>query len=141
MSPSHSRPAAAKSSTFARKVVVPIVALGLAFSVAACQQVQTVEDAPQGDDVVSAPIGDQTVVEGGDLVMALSAEPDRLDPTTSTSLYTRYVMQTMCEKLYDIDQNGDIVPMLAEELPEVSDDGLTVTIPVRSGISSPTAPI
>jgi peptide/nickel transport system substrate-binding protein len=134
MSPSHSRPAAAKSSTFARKVVVPIVALGLAFSVAACQQVQTVEDTPQGDDVVSAPIGDQTVVEGGDLVMALSAEPDRLDPTTSTSLYTRYVMQTMCEKLYDIDENGDIVPMLAEELPEVSDDGLTVTIPVRSGI-------
>jgi peptide/nickel transport system substrate-binding protein len=134
MSQSHSRPAAAKSSTFARKVGVPILALGLAFSVAACQQVQTVEEAPQGDDVVSAPIGDQTVVEGGDLVMALSAEPDRLDPTTSTSLYTRYVMQTMCEKLYDIDENGDIVPMLAEELPEVSDDGLTVTIPVRSGI-------
>jgi peptide/nickel transport system substrate-binding protein len=134
MSPSHSRPSANKSSKFARKVVVPIVALGLAFSVAACQQVQTVEEAPQGDDVVSAPIGDQTVVEGGDLVMALSAEPDRLDPTTSTSLYTRYVMQTMCEKLYDIDENGDIVPMLAEELPEVSEDGLTVTIPVRTGI-------
>jgi peptide/nickel transport system substrate-binding protein len=134
MSPSHSRPSAKKSSKFARKVVVPIVALGLAFSVAACQQVQTAEEAPQGDDVVSAPIGDQTVVEGGDLVMALSAEPDRLDPTTSTSLYTRYVMQTMCEKLYDIDENGDIVPMLAEELPEVSEDGLTVTIPVRTGI-------
>jgi peptide/nickel transport system substrate-binding protein len=134
MSPSHSRLAANKSRTFARRVVVPIAALGLAFSVAACQQVQTVEDAPEGDDVVSAPIGDQTVVEGGDLVMALSAEPDKLDPTTSTSLYTRYVMQTMCEKLYDIDENGDIVPMLAEELPEVSEDGLTVTIPVRSGI-------
>ena len=131
---SHSRPAAQKSRSLARKVLVPFAVLGLALSVTACQQVQTVDDSPQGDDVVSAPIGDQTIVEGGDLVMALSAEPDRLDPTTSSSLYTRYVMQTMCEKLYDIDSAGEIVPMLAAELPEVSDDGLTVTIPVREGI-------
>ena len=131
---SHSRPAAQKSRSLARKVLVPFAVLGLALSVTACQQVQTVDDSPQGDDVVSAPIGDQTIVEGGGLVMALSAEPDRLDPTTSSSLYTRYVMQTMCEKLYDIDSAGEIVPMLAAELPEVSDDGLTVTIPVREGI-------
>ncbi|WP_235929050.1 ABC transporter substrate-binding protein [Marisediminicola senii] len=114
--------------------MVPILALGLALGVAGCQQVQTVDESPQGEDVTSTPIGDQTIVEGGDLVMALSAEPDRLDPTTSSSLYTRYVMQTMCEKLYDIDADGEIVPMLAEALPEISDDGLTVTIPVREGI-------
>ena len=113
---------------------MPIVALGLAFTVTACSPVQTVDDSPQGEDVTSAPIGDQTIVEGGDLVMALSAEPDRLDPTTSSSLYTRYVMQTMCEKLYDIDASGEIVPMLATELPDVSADGLTVTIPVKEDV-------
>ncbi len=134
MSPSHSRFRAQKSSFTARKALVPILALGLALGVAGCQQVQTVDESPQGEDVTSTPIGDQTIVEGGDLVMALSAEPDRLDPTTSSSLYTRYVMQTMCEKLYDIDADGEIVPMLAEALPEISDDGLTVTIPVREGI-------
>ena len=113
---------------------MPIVALGLAFTVTACSPVQTVDDSPQGEDVTSAPIGDQTIVEGGDLVMALSAEPDRLDPTTSSSLYTRYVMQTMCEKLYDIDASGEIIPMLATELPDVSADGLTVTIPVKQDV-------
>lgn len=115
-----------------RKTWVPALALGIALIVSGCQQVQTQESTgPISEDVTSAPIGDQTIVEGGDLVMALSAEPDRLDPTTSGSLYTRYVMETMCQKLYDIDATGAIVPLLATELPEVSADGLTVTIPVR----------
>lgn len=118
-----------KARLIRRSALVPVLALGLAVS--ACQAPQTTAEAPQGDDVVSAPIGEKTIIEGGDLVMALSAEPDRLDPTTSSSLYTRYVMQTMCQKLYDIDANGEIIPQLATELPEVSEDGLTVRIPVR----------
>jgi peptide/nickel transport system substrate-binding protein len=117
-----------------RAFALPAAALGLALAVTGCQQVQTADtDATSSrEDVSTAPIGDQTIVEGGDLVMALSAEPDRLDPTTSSSLYTRYVMETMCQKLYDIDAEGQIVPMLATELPDVSDDGLTVTFPVRT---------
>ncbi|MFI9511056.1 ABC transporter substrate-binding protein [Nocardia sp. NPDC052566] len=66
--------------------------------------------------------------------MGLSNEPDKLDPTTSSSLYTRYVMNSICEKLYDNDASGKLVPQLATALPTVSEDGLTVTIPVRSGI-------
>ncbi|WP_458116625.1 ABC transporter substrate-binding protein [Arthrobacter sp. D2-10] len=97
----------------------------------ACQPIQALEPAPEREEITSLPIGDREVREGGDLVMALSAEPDRLDPTTSSSLYTRYVMQTMCQKLYDIDAEGKLVPQLATELPKVSDDGLTVTIPLR----------
>ncbi len=98
----------------------------------ACQPIQPLPAAPVREDVTGVPLGEATVREGGDLVMALSAEPDRLDPTTSSSLYTRYVMQTMCQKLYDIDAEGEIVPQLATALPEVSEDGLTVTIPVRT---------
>lgn len=98
----------------------------------ACQPVQPLPAAPVREDVTSVPLGDAAVREGGDLVMALSAEPDKLDPTTSSSLYTRYVMQTMCQKLYDIDADGELVPQLATALPEISDDGLTVTIPVRT---------
>ncbi|MET1004431.1 MAG: ABC transporter substrate-binding protein, partial [Propionibacteriaceae bacterium] len=74
------------------------------------------------------------VTTGGDLVMGLSAEPDRLDPTTSSSLYTRYVMNSICEKLYDIDATGKLVPQLASALPKVSTDGLKVTITLRNGI-------
>ena len=123
-----------KTARLRHKMWIPTVALGLAITMTACQQqqVQTVAETPEREDVTSAPIGDQTIIEGGDLVMALSAEPDRLDPTTSSSLYTRYVMQTVCQKLYDIDANGELVPQLATELPQFSDDGLTVTIPVRT---------
>lgn len=122
-------------SSFSRRraLALPAAALGLALAVTGCQQVQTATTSDgDRDDVATAPLDDRTIIEGGDLVMALSAEPDRLDPTTSSSLYTRYVMETMCQKLYDIDDEGAIVPMLATELPEVSDDGLTVTIPVRT---------
>jgi peptide/nickel transport system substrate-binding protein len=74
------------------------------------------------------------VRQGGKLVMALSAEPDKLDPTLARSLNSRYVFNAMCEKLYDVDAEARIVPQLATALPMVSDDGLTVTIPVRDGV-------
>ncbi|MEC5193072.1 peptide/nickel transport system substrate-binding protein [Arthrobacter sp. MP_M7] len=105
----------------------------VAVAATGCQPIQPLPEAVNRTDVMSAPIGTQQIKEGGNLVMALSAEPDRLDPTTSSSLYTRYVMQTMCQKLYDIDDQGEIVPQLATALPEVSADGLAVTIPVRTG--------
>ncbi|MFK4298765.1 ABC-type transport system substrate-binding protein [Arthrobacter sp. GAS37] len=105
----------------------------LAVAASGCQPIQALPAAVTRTDVISAPIGNQQIVEGGNLVMALSAEPDRLDPTTSSALYTRYVMQTICRKLCDIDDRGKIVPQLATALPKVSEDGLTVTIPVRTG--------
>ncbi len=43
-------------------------------------------------------------------------------------------MSAICEKLYDLDQDGQIVPQLATALPTISADGRTVTIPVRTGI-------
>ncbi|WP_369068855.1 ABC transporter substrate-binding protein [Kineococcus terrestris] len=115
-----------------RTLLAPLAGAAAALLLAGCVPVQTARPSPDRTDVTGVAIGDRAVAEGGDLVMALSAEPDRLDPTTSSSLYTRYVMQTVCEKLYDIDAEGDLVPMLAAELPRVSDDGLTVTIPVRT---------
>ncbi len=95
---------------------------------------QRPEPAPPRPDRPTDTLGDRAVREGGDLVMGLSAEPDKLDPTTSSSLYTRYVMNTICEKLYDIDASGKVVPQLASALPVVSEDGRTVTIGVRDGV-------
>ncbi|GAA3290177.1 ABC transporter substrate-binding protein [Arthrobacter citreus] len=103
----------------------------LALALAGCAPIQTLEPAPEREDVPAVELEGKRVTDGGNLVMALSAEPDRLDPTTSSSLYTRYVMQTMCQKLYDIDAEGDLVPQLATALPDISADGLTVTIPLR----------
>lgn len=117
-----------------RARVAAVAALTAVGVLTGCQQVQTDDSAAnrEVEEVSSAPVGDREVRPGGELVMALSAEPDRLDPTTSSSLYTRYVMETVCQKLYDLDEAGEIVPLLATELPTVSEDGLTVTIPVRT---------
>lgn len=101
---------------------------------AGCVPVQPLGEPPERPDVKSVDADAGAFEEGGDLVMALSSEPDRLDPTTSSSLYTRYVMQTMCQKLYDIDANGEITPMLATSLPKISEDGKTVRIPVKDGV-------
>lgn len=76
----------------------------------------------------------QGVKKGGTLNVALSAEPDTLDPTMARSFYSRYVFNAMCQKLYDLDKDATIVPQLAAGLPEVSEDGKTVTIKLRSGI-------
>jgi peptide/nickel transport system substrate-binding protein len=71
---------------------------------------------------------------GGTLTVALSAEPDALDPTTSRTLVGRSVFTSICEKLYDINAQLQIVPELAAALPQFSSDGLTVTIKLRQGI-------
>ena len=75
-----------------------------------------------------------TAKNGGILRVALSAEPDKLDPTLARTLVGRTVFNAICEKLYDVDQKLTIVPQLAAALPEYSADGLTVTIKVRSGV-------
>ena len=112
---------------------VAAVLVGAA-ALAGCVPIQPVATGVTHSDDLGTPVGDQPVRQGGHLVMGLSAEPDRLDPTTSTSLYTRYVMSSICEKLYDLDATGSIVPQLATGLPTISPDGLTVTFGVRTGI-------
>ncbi|HEX5497205.1 MAG TPA: ABC transporter substrate-binding protein [Mycobacteriales bacterium] len=68
------------------------------------------------------------------LVVALAEAPDALDPTTSSTFVSRIVYANMCEKLYDVDANLNIVPQLAAALPRISPDGLTYTIQLRQGI-------
>ena len=61
-----------------------------------------------------------SVTEGGTLTMALSAEPDFLDPTLAGSFYSRYVFNAMCEKLYDVNADTEVVPQLAASMPKGS---------------------
>jgi len=71
---------------------------------------------------------------GNQLVVALAEAPDALDPTTSSTFVSRIVYANMCEKLYDVDANLNIVPQLATALPQISPDGRTYTIRLRPGI-------
>jgi peptide/nickel transport system substrate-binding protein len=84
--------------------------------------------------VSAAGADNRAVKNGGTLTMALSADPDALDPSTSTTLLGREVFTSICEKLYDIDANAKLIPQLATALPTMSADGKTATIKLRTGV-------
>lgn len=83
---------------------------------------------PSGGSNAAEPIA------GGVAVVALSDEPDTLDPTVANTFVARVVFTAFCEKLYDSNDNLELVPQLAASLPVTSDDGLTVDIALREGI-------
>jgi peptide/nickel transport system substrate-binding protein len=99
------------------------LALGSLLLLAAC-----------GGNTSSTTAGPSKVKNGGTLTIALNAEPDALDPTTAQTLVGREVFAGFCEKLYDVNSKLQIVPELAASLPQVSSDGLTITIALRQGI-------
>ncbi|MFB6723261.1 ABC transporter substrate-binding protein [Kribbella sp. NPDC056345] len=105
---------------------------------AGCSPVQPAGDGPTASDsqsdVFGEPADPAQVKAGGTLTVALSADPDKLDPTLSRSLYSRYVFHTMCEKLYDLGPDAKVVPQLATALPTIAPDGLSLTIPLRQGV-------
>jgi peptide/nickel transport system substrate-binding protein len=72
---------------------------------------------------------------GGTITVALASDPGTLDPSKANTFDARVVFTSFCEKLYDADNQLNVVPQLASALPTVSSDGLTVTIPLRSGIT------
>jgi peptide/nickel transport system substrate-binding protein len=71
---------------------------------------------------------------GGELVLSQYEDAETLDPTLGGTAGGRLIFTQMCEKLYDLDARGAVVPQLATALPEVSADGLTVTIKLRPGV-------
>ena len=81
-----------------------------------------------------ATVDNRPVRAGGTLTVALAADPDALDPTTSTTLVGREIFASVCQKLYDIDAGSHLVPQLAAALPTMSADGRTATIRLRAGI-------
>ena len=115
-----------------RRLSTVLLLVVLVTVLASCRAVQPRPAAVQRADRTDVSAAGHALRSGGDLVMGLSAEPDVLDPTTSGSLYTRYVMNAICEKLYDIDARGRLVPQLASALPTLSDGGRSVRIPLRT---------
>jgi len=67
------------------------------------------------------------------LRIGLAEDPDVLDPTLARTYVGRIVFASLCDKLFDIDEQLNIVPQLALSQ-ETSEDGKTVTIKLRSGV-------
>ncbi|MGH3585118.1 MAG: ABC transporter substrate-binding protein, partial [Pseudonocardia sp.] len=98
------------------------IAVGAILALATVSACSTPTDSPAGGG------------ENG-IVVALAEAPDALDPTTAQTFVGTIVLSNICEALYDIDESLKVVPELATALPEISPDGLTYTIPLRSGVT------
>jgi peptide/nickel transport system substrate-binding protein len=67
------------------------------------------------------------------LRIGLAEDPDVLDPTMGRTYVGRIVFASICDKLFDIDADLNIVPQLALEH-ELNDDGTQLTIRLRPDV-------
>jgi peptide/nickel transport system substrate-binding protein len=67
------------------------------------------------------------------LRVGLAEDPDILDPSIARTYVGRHVFAAFCDKLFDMDENLNIVPQLALSY-ETSTDGKEVTIKLRPGV-------
>ncbi|NLA26841.1 MAG: ABC transporter substrate-binding protein [Firmicutes bacterium] len=74
-------------------------------------------------------------VFGGTLKVVIDAEPPTIDMHASTTTLVYNVGWHIFEQLYTLDEEFDIIPMLAAGMPEISEDKLTYTIKLREGVS------
>ncbi|MFL9877154.1 ABC transporter substrate-binding protein [Herbaspirillum rhizosphaerae] len=65
--------------------------------------------------------------------ISLDDDPGKLDPTQSSMIAERMVYQSIFDKLVDLDENGKIVPMLAQRW-TISDDQKTYTLYLQKGV-------
>ncbi|TYC64298.1 ABC transporter substrate-binding protein [Rhodobacterales bacterium] len=75
------------------------------------------------------------VLAAGTVNVAIIGEPDTFDPMVSTKDVVSIVTQHFVETLYTFDESWAVVPLLAADMPEISDDGLTYKIPLREGVT------
>jgi len=68
------------------------------------------------------------------LRFGLAEDPDVLDPTLARTFVGRIVFAALCDKLFDIDENLNIVPQLATSY-QWSADNKALTIKVRKGVT------
>lgn len=64
----------------------------------------------------------------------LASEPDHLDPALNSSVDGACLAILAFSGLYAYDEDGNLVPELADGEPEVSEDGLTYTFKMKDGL-------
>lgn len=73
-------------------------------------------------------------VPGGTLIVGSPQEPETLNPLLSSQSIADALGALTIEGLVEVDAEGKYAPVLAEALPEVSDDGLVVTYKLKQGV-------
>lgn len=95
--------------------------LALALAITGCSSPSTTPDSGSG-------------AAGGDLVVGMTSDPDTLFPWKATQFQAVNVLQNLYGTLTEFDDELNVVPGLAESW-DVSEDGLTVTLHLREGVT------
>jgi peptide/nickel transport system substrate-binding protein len=116
---------------FARRAVALLVLVLSVFVIAACGG-----DDDDGGDTGSQGGGGK---KGGSIDIALQSQPDFLDPALSYTLDGWESMWNVYLPLLTYAREegpagAELVPGLAQDLPEISEDGLTYTFTLREGL-------
>src|SRR5690606_17463111 len=73
-------------------------------------------------------------VRGGTVIVGSPQEPGVLNPLLASSSIEDAISSLTIEGLVQVDNEGNYVPVLAEALPEVSEDGLQLTYKIKPDV-------
>jgi oligopeptide transport system substrate-binding protein len=99
-----------------------ICSLCLIAAIAACKPTEQEGDAPPGRQIYRH---------------AMDGAPVNLDPAQASSIYGKFIIVNLYDTLYRykyLARPYELVPNLAEELPQVSSDGLIYTLRIKPGV-------
>lgn len=74
------------------------------------------------------------VVRGGTVIIGTPQEPNTLSPLLASATIDDVIGAFIVEGLVGVDADGLYIPVLAEDLPTVSEDGLVLTYKIRPGL-------
>ena len=115
-----------------------LLALLLVFVVlllAGCTAAPVAPAAPAAEDGTAAvPAAEGEPVKGGTAIVGTPQEPGTLNPLLILATIEDVISSFVIEGLVQIDDQGQYIPVLATDLPTVSDDGLTVTYQLKPGV-------
>lgn len=111
--------------------------LVLAFALSACGGAQEpAETAPEATEAAegSAATEEAAPASGGTVIIGTPQEPGMMNTLLTSASIEDAVTSLFVEGLVSVNEKGEYVPVLAKELPTVSEDGLVVTWLLKEGI-------
>jgi peptide/nickel transport system substrate-binding protein len=78
--------------------------------------------------------GDREPGQADELVVATSTRVGSVDPVRASTFGSTQLLSALGDPIYRLADDGSVLPALATELPRLSPDGLTATIPLRRDV-------
>jgi peptide/nickel transport system substrate-binding protein len=112
-----------------RRVVGPVLIIAaLSAVLAGCdKKAQQAEQHTASDSLLTS----STPRDGGTVIRRLDSECKTLNWVLYTTAYENFVLRYIYDPLIDYDAKGNLIPVLASELPTVSEDHLRITLKLR----------